>query len=71
MSGKPSVKDHAGYGDLDDREKEVLQLMLEGKSPKAIAFMIISSERTVDIHLNNILNKLGLEHRKDLAQFAP
>jgi len=69
MNDKPSFAQHPGYADLDDREKEVLQLLSEGKTPKAIAFVITSSERTVDIHIKSILDKLGLEDRKELAEF--
>ncbi len=70
MSGKPSIAEHPGFGDLSDREKEVLQMLIEGKSPKAIAFVIISTERTVDIHKNNILKKLGLDYTVDLTEFS-
>ena len=57
---------------LSDREREVLSLMAEGKSNKAIGETLWISEHTVEKHVNNIFAKLRLpsspdEHRRVLA----
>jgi len=58
--------------DLTDREREVLALMAEGYSNRAIAETIFVSERAVERHVTNIFSKLrleptGQEHRRVLA----
>ena len=58
--------------DLTDREREVLALMAEGYSNRAIAETIFVSERGVERHVTSIFSKLGLEatgqeHRRVLA----
>lgn len=57
---------------LTDREREVLSLMAEGKSNKAIGESLWISEHTVEKHVNSIFSKLRLqssadEHRRVLA----
>jgi two-component system NarL family response regulator len=49
--------------DLTMREVEVLRLMVEGKSNKEIATALFISEGTVKIHVNHILEKLGVSGR--------
>ena len=58
--------------ELTDREREVLALMAEGYSNRAIAETIFVSERAVERHVTSIFSKLGLEatgqeHRRVLA----
>ena len=57
---------------LSDREREVLSLMAEGKSNKAIGESLWISEHTVEKHVNSIFAKLRLQsspdgHRRVLA----
>jgi DNA-binding NarL/FixJ family response regulator len=57
---------------LSDREREVLSLMAEGKSNKAIGESLWISEHTVEKHVNSIFAKLRLprspdDHRRVLA----
>jgi two-component system NarL family response regulator len=49
--------------DLTSRELEILQLMLEGYTNKAIAAAIFISEKTVEFHLDNIYTKIGVRTR--------
>jgi DNA-binding NarL/FixJ family response regulator len=49
------------------REKEVLELMAEGLTNKAIAVHLGISEFTVKFHVNAILNKLGAQSRTEAA----
>jgi DNA-binding NarL/FixJ family response regulator len=58
--------------ELTPREREVLQLMAEGRSNAAIAAGLVISERAVEKHVGNILVKLDLlpttdDHRRVLA----
>ena len=52
------------------RQKEVLQLLAEGRTMKEIAFMLDLSPRTVAFHKYRIMKKLGLRSRADLIEYA-
>ena len=57
---------------LTDREREVLALMAEGRSNRAIAERLFVTEHTVEKHVKNIFNTLRLppspdDHRRVLA----
>jgi DNA-binding NarL/FixJ family response regulator len=61
--------------ELSDREREVLELMAEGRSNHAIAARLVISERAVEKHVTSIFGKLGLppaedDHRRVLAVLA-
>jgi DNA-binding NarL/FixJ family response regulator len=49
--------------DLTPRELEILQLVLAGKTNKAIASEIYISEKTVEFHLDHIYTKTGARTR--------
>jgi len=49
--------------DLTQRELQILQLVIEGKTNKAIAGEIYISEKTVEFHLDNIYTKIGSRTR--------
>ncbi|RME51603.1 MAG: DNA-binding response regulator [Caldilineae bacterium] len=55
---------------LSRREKEVLLLVSQGKSNQEIARTLTLSEKTVRNHITNLLNKLGLNNRVELATYA-
>jgi DNA-binding NarL/FixJ family response regulator len=62
-------------GDLSPRELEVLGLVAEGLSNRAIAARLYVGERTVEAHVTHIFLKLGLDespesHRRVLAVLA-
>lgn len=52
---------------LTPREKEIVHLVAKGMSNKQIASQLFLSEGTVNNSLSNILQKLALEHRTQLA----
>ena len=61
--------------ELTPREREVLELMAEGRSNNAIAAQMTVTERAVEKHVTSIFGKLGLppapeDHRRVLAVLA-
>ena len=57
-------------GGLTPREKEVLQLVAEGKSTREIADLLELSERTVETHRRRIMVKLNLKNVAELTRYA-
>jgi RNA polymerase sigma factor (sigma-70 family) len=55
---------------LTPREKEILKLIAEGKSSKEIGGLLAISERTVERHRSNIMDKLQLRKTADLVRYA-
>ncbi len=55
---------------LTSREREVLQMMAEGKTNKEIATVLNLSVYTVDAHRGRIMEKLNLHSITDLVRFA-
>ena len=55
---------------LTDREREVLQLMAEGKSTKQIARELYISVKTVETHRRQIMNKLNIHTVAELTKYA-
>jgi two-component system, NarL family, response regulator NreC len=55
---------------LTDREREILQLIAEGKSNKEIANLLNLSSYTVDTHRSHILRKLSLHTVPELILYA-
>src|SRR3984957_12821332 len=65
-NGADGSKDASG---LTSREREVLQLLAEGKIIKEIAGILNVSPRTVEFHKNNIVAKTGLRTTAELARY--
>ncbi len=59
-----------GSGRLSPREYEVLRLVAEGRSNRAIGDTLSISERTVENHVMHLLAKLGVESRTAAATYA-
>ena len=58
------------YDELTNREREVLQLIAQGKSNQEIATELFITLKTVKTHVSNILAKLDVEDRTQAAIYA-
>jgi non-specific serine/threonine protein kinase len=58
------------YSGLTAREREVAALVAKGKTSREIAELLVISERTAEVHVGNILNKLGFTARPQIATWA-
>ncbi|MBN1373660.1 MAG: response regulator transcription factor [Anaerolineaceae bacterium] len=58
------------YETLTTREREVFQLVAQGKSNVEISELLTLSPRTVEIHRANMMHKLNLESQADLIRLA-
>jgi DNA-binding NarL/FixJ family response regulator len=55
---------------LTAREQQVVKLVAEGHSSKQIAETLVISEKTVERHRANVLEKLGMHDRVELTRYA-
>jgi RNA polymerase sigma factor (sigma-70 family) len=58
------------YEILTDREREVLQLLAEGKSNKEVASILNLSVYTVETHRTNLMQKLNLHNTAEIVLYA-
>jgi len=63
-------KDNDPLAALTPRQREVLQLLAEGKSAKEIAAALDLSARTVEFHKYTLMDALGMENSAELIRFA-
>jgi DNA-binding NarL/FixJ family response regulator len=59
-----------GLRELSPREREVLQLLAEGKSMKEVAAVLEISPRTVEFHKYRVMELLGVKTNAELVQYA-
>lgn len=67
-SGKPRRKSTAKT--ITRREREILQLIVEGYTSQEIASTLFISPRTVETHRSNLLHKLELKNTAGLVRYA-
>jgi DNA-binding NarL/FixJ family response regulator len=67
-SGEPGVVDR--YESLSDREREVFQLIAEGKTNKDIAAILFISPSTVETHRARIMEKLDVHSAAEIVLYA-
>ncbi len=70
VSAQPAHGKSADGPRLTERELDVVRLVAHGKSNREIAGRLVISEKTVKAHISNILGKLGLDDRTQLAIHA-
>lgn len=66
---KPSQREENGIY-ISPREKEILQLIAQGKSSQEIADILFVSKSTIDTHRKNMVRKLGLQGKSELLRYA-
>src|SRR5258706_7638535 len=66
----PGVKRAGPLDSLSSRERQVLQLVVEGKSSAAIARTVHLSPKTVDTYRSRLMKKLGVSDVPALSKFA-
>ena len=55
---------------LSDRQREVLQMLAEGRTMKEIAYILQIAHRTVRFHKSQIMEELGITTNSELVQYA-
>jgi DNA-binding CsgD family transcriptional regulator len=55
---------------LTAREREIVQLLAEGKSSKEIALVLCISVKTAETHRSNIMRKLEMHSVSELVRYA-
>jgi DNA-binding NarL/FixJ family response regulator len=75
LSGYLNKSSHSKKNDLNlpgltSREREVVQLLAEGKSTKEVACHLNLSVKTAETHRSNIMRKLGLHSVSELVLYA-
>ena len=65
---RPGTSDGAGIESLTERELEVAMLVVDRRTNREIAGKLFLSEKTVETHLRNIFNKMGVDGRVALAR---
>jgi DNA-binding NarL/FixJ family response regulator len=65
---RPGETDGTGLGALTGREREVAELVLDRRTNREIAEELFLSTKTVETHLRNIFNKLGVSSRVEVAR---
>jgi DNA-binding NarL/FixJ family response regulator len=69
--GKQSQDHVDSSGDLlTSREREVIQLLAEGRTSKEVAVTLNLSVKTAETHRTNLMRKLGLHSVADLTRYA-
>jgi len=61
---------NGAYGALSQREREVLQLLAEGKATKEVAAALHVSVKTVETHRRNLMEKLQMDSVAELTKYA-
>jgi DNA-binding NarL/FixJ family response regulator len=65
-----SMSEGSAFSILTNREREVLQLMAEGKSTNSIAERLCVSSKTVETHRKQIMTKLDIHSVAELTKYA-
>jgi DNA-binding NarL/FixJ family response regulator len=64
------LKDPPPENPISDRERQVLQLIAEGKTTKEIASLLGISVRTAETHRSNLMEKLNIHETAGLVRYA-
>ena len=62
--------EESAFSTLTDREREIVQMLAEGKSNKEIATQLSISVKTVETHRSTVMRKLGINSIVELVHYA-
>src|SRR5207253_10134099 len=65
-----SAKKESALPEVTSREREIVQLLAEGKSTKDVASILSLSVKTAETHRSNIMSKLGLHSVSEVVLYA-
>jgi len=65
-----ATADGSGLDVLTSRQREILQLVAEGKSTKEVAQLLDVSAKTVETHRGQIMERLGIHDLAGLVRYA-
>lgn len=69
-AGADGTQADGGRGELTPREREIVQLVAEGRSSKEVAAMLGISVKTVESHRTNVMRKLRIRSVSQLVRYA-
>jgi len=64
------AQEDSSLAQMSSREREVLQLLVEGKTTKEIAGLLKVSAKTIEAHRKHIMDKLGIYNLPELTRYA-
>jgi DNA-binding NarL/FixJ family response regulator len=67
---KSSTTEASKLPALTAREREITQLLAEGKSSKEVAILLNLSTKTVETHRSNLMRKMSFHSIRDLVVYA-
>jgi DNA-binding NarL/FixJ family response regulator len=67
---RDKTEEQSPLGRLTDRERQILQLLVEGKSNSRIAELLFLSPKTVETYRSHLMQKLGINDLPALVKFA-
>jgi len=70
LRGKKTAAEEEGEGRLSNREREIVQLLAEGRSNKEVAGVLGISVKTVETHRAAVMRKLKFNAFSDLVRYA-
>lgn len=70
LAGRRYGRSVAPRGRLTPRERQIVQLLAEGKSNKEVAALLAISAKTVETHRANVMLKLNLHSITELVRYA-
>ena len=70
LVGRAPSPDASAFAALTEREREIVQLIAEGKSTKVVAQGLGLSVKTIETHRTNVMKKLGIRSIAELVKYA-
>jgi DNA-binding NarL/FixJ family response regulator len=70
LTGDAGEKQEQASSRLTSREREIVQLLAEGRGNKDVATALTISVKTVEAHRSNIMHKLGVHSLSDIVHYA-